>query len=572
MKRFKIIFILVFFAFAFSLQAQNITGFGLLGEQSSINPNVSLVDNYYEFSATSSYAVPPSDPNTLMYMLWGKTYSTAMQLPYSIAADIYIVGVNEAKIAWSVDDGSLFRNTHITTLSPNSDFETEIFPLVSVGNGPGQWQNLRIAISLPSNEFGLLTVRIRNIRALDQFGSLLYTIDDPSGGSGTIPSIPTLGTPADGATVTIPQTFTWGAVTDAASYTFQMSSQSNFSSLLVNQVVTTNSYTVSSLSAGTYYWRVRANGTGGSSIFTTERTVIFNSGTTAGPVLTLPENAASTGTGVTFLWNPVQNAASYRIQISETSDFLSPIVDQSGTILNSFYTNLSANTQYYWRVNAVIGGITTSWSELRNFYTGNNGGGGNIPIPTLEFPIDGIIVSPSPTLGWTSSPGIGIYELQISRNGGFESIAYWTTTYASGITVTVIALESDILYYWRVRKWIDGIGGNWSIVGYFIVSALTNSEFIGDNKTPTEFSLLQNYPNPFNPTTTIRFAVPKATPVSMKIYNTLGQEVAELVNETKSAGEYEVNFNASNLPSGIYFYRLQAAGSFIETKSMVLMK
>ncbi|MEO8231046.1 MAG: right-handed parallel beta-helix repeat-containing protein [Ignavibacteriota bacterium] len=87
----------------------------------------------------------------------------------------------------------------------------------------------------------------------------------------------------------------------------------------------------------------------------------------------------------------------------------------------------------------------------------------------------------------------------------------------------------------------------------------------------TEFSLEQNYPNPFNPTTSIKYAIGSKQFVQLKIYNILGNEVSTLVNEIRPAGNYEVNFNASRLSSGVYFYKLQS-GSFIETKKMLLIK
>ncbi|MFQ3597685.1 MAG: T9SS type A sorting domain-containing protein [Chloroherpetonaceae bacterium] len=87
----------------------------------------------------------------------------------------------------------------------------------------------------------------------------------------------------------------------------------------------------------------------------------------------------------------------------------------------------------------------------------------------------------------------------------------------------------------------------------------------------TNYALAQNYPNPFNPTTNISYVLPKAENVSLKVYDVLGREVATLVNEVKAAGAYTVPFNASNLASGVYFYKLQA-GSFVQTKKMMLVK
>ncbi len=91
------------------------------------------------------------------------------------------------------------------------------------------------------------------------------------------------------------------------------------------------------------------------------------------------------------------------------------------------------------------------------------------------------------------------------------------------------------------------------------------------NNNLNDFSLSQNYPNPFNPSSTISYSVPEIVFVSIKVYDVLGNEIATLVNQEKPAGNYEVKLDATGLPSGIYLYKLQA-GSFVETKKMVLMK
>ncbi len=88
---------------------------------------------------------------------------------------------------------------------------------------------------------------------------------------------------------------------------------------------------------------------------------------------------------------------------------------------------------------------------------------------------------------------------------------------------------------------------------------------------PDKFDLLQNYPNPFNPSTKIRYSLPEVSSATIKVYDMLGNEVATLANEEQPAGNYEVDFNASELSSGIYFYKLQA-GNFIEMKKMILIR
>jgi len=88
---------------------------------------------------------------------------------------------------------------------------------------------------------------------------------------------------------------------------------------------------------------------------------------------------------------------------------------------------------------------------------------------------------------------------------------------------------------------------------------------------PDEFSLYQNYPNPFNPSTTISYSILASSFVTLKVYDVLGNEVATLVNAQKPEGSYEVKFNATGLPSGIYFYRLQA-NEFTQVKKMILLK
>ncbi len=87
---------------------------------------------------------------------------------------------------------------------------------------------------------------------------------------------------------------------------------------------------------------------------------------------------------------------------------------------------------------------------------------------------------------------------------------------------------------------------------------------------PAKTALVQNYPNPFNPSTTIRYALTEAGLVSLRVFNILGQQVAELVDAEQGAGYREVTFDAAGLPGGIYFYRLRVNGYHEERKMMLL--
>jgi hypothetical protein len=114
---------------------------------------------------------------------------------------------------------------------------------------------------------------------------------------------------------------------------------------------------------------------------------------------------------------------------------------------------------------------------------------------------------------------------------------------------------------------------------YFLQNGPNITSIEKEPSTQINFSLSQNYPNPFNPVTKIKYSIPSVTLrqaqsdilVTLKVYDILGREVATLINDEKPAGEYEVEFDAANFPSGIYFYQLKA-GNFVETKKLVLLK
>ncbi|MBK9403722.1 MAG: T9SS type A sorting domain-containing protein [Ignavibacteria bacterium] len=118
---------------------------------------------------------------------------------------------------------------------------------------------------------------------------------------------------------------------------------------------------------------------------------------------------------------------------------------------------------------------------------------------------------------------------------------------------------------------LEDLGNNGTIDDTLRVNNIitnTEEEFV---PLPDKYFLAQNYPNPFNPSTLIKYEIKNDAMVTLKVYNILGKEVASLVNEIKRAGRYEIEFNGSNLSSGIYYYRLDA-GEFSETRKMLLIK
>ncbi|MBT8378950.1 MAG: T9SS type A sorting domain-containing protein [Ignavibacteria bacterium] len=129
-------------------------------------------------------------------------------------------------------------------------------------------------------------------------------------------------------------------------------------------------------------------------------------------------------------------------------------------------------------------------------------------------------------------------------------------------------------FYAVAENYVD-LGGS----GMGSIYASLTVEFIPDIITDVEksqgiildYSLEQNYPNPFNPTTKIKYQIPELSFVTLKVFDVLGNEITTLVNKERPGGSYDIEFNATGLPSGIYFYQLQA-GHFVTIKKMVLMK
>jgi len=199
---------------------------------------------------------------------------------------------------------------------------------------------------------------------------------------------------------------------------------------------------------------------------------------------------------------------------------------------------------------------------------------------------DGTVLQPSqygPAINSTYPLGCFYEDYELYTAGGdldaHNGRFAVTPEYPSGIYAYYLTIDESGVpeypyiigptYYGIVTAGNAGPGG-----GHVVIGEPVNQYFptaITGNSTPVNFTLYQNYPNPFNPETNIKFDLAKSDFVSLKVFDTKGREVANLVNEKLSTGSYTVKFNAGNLSSGVYYYSLRTAGNTI-TNKMLLVK
>jgi len=284
------------------------------------------------------------------------------------------------------------------------------------------------------------------------------------------------------------------------------------------------------------------------------------------PTLATPSNGV-TGvfTAPTLTWNPPAGATSYHVQLSTDSTFIAVEVDDStnGTAARAV-TNLVPGTRYWWRVRARNNAGFGLWSASWSFTT------------SLPFPWAILLVAPgnnatvhtdSVSLVWRGGgPQVITYRVDIALDSMFMfKIVDSTVTDTFKVVRSLFDGET---YFWRVCARNAGGWGPFS-EGRRFQSVFTSVEKMEDR--PTCVRLYENYPNPFNPLTTIRYGLPNRSHVTLTVFNTLGQQVAVLQNAEQEAGYHEVQFDASGLASGVYFYRMQA-GDFVATKRLLLLR
>lgn len=388
-----------------------------------------------------------------------------------------------------------------------------------------------------------------------------------------VPAVVALSTPADEAVdVSTTPSLSWGESDRAAEYTVQLSASSDFSTNLVDSVVTSASFDVETTleNDSTYFWRVLAANDGGQAEWSATWSFTTVVDVPAMVTLSGPANEASgVTTTPTLSWTEVSGAAEYTVQFSTSDDFedVDNVIEETTSETSiEVSEELDNMTQYYWRVQAINAGGAGEWSSTWSFTT-------IVAAPeavSLLAPAnDGELITVEPEFSWAATQNASEYTFQLSASNSFETPLVDSTFASSDTSFTLAeALDYDTEYFWRVQATNDGGTGDWSATFSFTTEMGTSSEL---ENMPVEFTLNQNYPNPFNPTTNLRFGIPEAAEVRLEVYNMLGQHVSTIVNERKSAGWHTVAFDASSLSSGMYIYRIKA-GNFVQTKQMMLIK
>lgn len=283
--------------------------------------------------------------------------------------------------------------------------------------------------------------------------------------------------------------------------------------------------------------------------------------------LVLPVNAAqNVADTVNLEWNYTSMASSYILEIATDENFENMFKTVSGLkTLTYELTGMEGLTTYYWRVKSTNPAGDGEYSSVYSFTTG-------FPVsPTLVYPEHSTTGYPLDLqFIWNSSEAAVRYDFQVARSANFaESSIVLDTIDVADTLLNVELLSGNAFHFWRVKAVNDLGKSGWSEVYAFKTGDPNSVD--DENSLPEKYNLAQNYPNPFNPVTTINFSIPEASYVSLSVYNILGEKVMEPVSEFYNPGNYNIQLNASKLPSGLYIYTMKA-GSHVITKKMMLLK
>lgn len=267
-------------------------------------------------------------------------------------------------------------------------------------------------------------------------------------------------------------------------------------------------------------------------------------------------------------WNDnSNNEIGFKIQRSSNGGTNWEVIDSVLQNVNT-YTNLGLtnNTKYNYRIFSYSNAGNSAYSNISSSTTQMIAP----PAPTLISPPNNSLGTPlTPLLDWDTVMTAASYKIQVSNDSLFINTIWAAANILQTQTmVPTGVLTNNTKYYWRVWG-VNLVGpGSYSTVWNFKTTLV---KIVQDEQKLIKVRFSQNYPNPFNPTTNIEFSIPEKSFVKLNVFDISGKQVSQLVNENLSAGTFKYDFNAENLPSGIYFYKFET-DKFSETKKMILIK
>jgi hypothetical protein len=362
----------------------------------------------------------------------------------------------------------------------------------------------------------------------------------------------------------------WPNMVNALSYNIQY--RKTTSNTWLTTTSNTNSKQFTGLARSTpYECKVQSVCSGGTSNWS--HIFIFSTLSSDPPTSLAKVNLVSPNDGqtgvpanTTITWQTVTGASSYFILYSKTSDFSACYIATTSSTSMTL-SRLEVNMQYYWKVRANYAEIFGEWSDYRSFTTCNF----EATPPVLRFPINNQMgVSTSPAFYWYTAIGANSYNLQYSTSSTFQT--YEQKSNITGTTYIASGLSNRTTYYWRMNSNYNGLPpSDWSTVWKF---KTVNSGKYGipeESGVETTAASLSFAPNPFSDVTHFKLEVFENANVMIEISDALGRKVATLANESYKPGNYEFDFNAMNLLTGVYYCHL-ISGDEVRTMQMVIMK
>ncbi len=268
---------------------------------------------------------------------------------------------------------------------------------------------------------------------------------------------------------------------------------------------------------------------------------------------------------IILLIYPIYGQSSITITGTATMEVTTPTVSQIPFVTSDSFVDENSGLQF------TVSGGTNNKSDA---YSAT-------PVPVELVSYTAVVVDDSVKLFWETATEVNNYGFEVQRTavGQISNLSpIWETL---GFVLGHGNSNSPKYYQFvDAKRCVDSAeyrlkqidtDGVFEYYSQTIVVEGYNATDVIEEILPTEFKLEQNYPNPFNPSTVISYAIIETRFVSLIVYNSIGQEVAALVKQKQNAGSYDLVFNASNLPSGIYFYSINA-GEYSSVKKMMLLK